>query len=240
MAKNSLLYALSCELKKIRRLIYRRLFMNKKEEKECISRFHEMYYYSDVHGGSTYWLGYSTLKNPLDCWIYQEILHEVKPDLIIETGTNRGGSALFLASICDLLNKGEVLTIDIEDYADMPVHDRITMLKGSSVSKQIFDRVKEKADNAQTVLVILDSDHRKDHVLEELRLYAPLVTTGSYLIVEDTNLNGHPVVPDFGPGPYEAVEDFLKEDNSFIVDREKEKFHLTFNPQGFLRKIRNN
>ena len=86
-------------------------------------------------------------------------------------------------------------------------------------------------------MVILDSDHGKDHVLNELRTYSPFVTKGSYLIVEDTNINGHPVLHDFGPGPMEAVEDFLKENQNFTVDKSKEKFYLTFNPKGYLRKI---
>jgi cephalosporin hydroxylase len=84
--------------------------------------------------------------------------------------------------------------------------------------------------------VILDSDHERDHVLNELRLYAPLVSAGSYLIVEDSNVNGHPVVSDFGPGPAEAVEQFLAETEEFEVDRSREKFFLTFNPSGYLRK----
>ena len=85
-------------------------------------------------------------------------------------------------------------------------------------------------------MVTLDSDHSRDHVLEELRIYSKLVTPGCYLIVEDSNINGHPVLPDFGPGPMEALEDFLAEDSSFVVDRSREKFLLSFNPRGCLRK----
>lgn len=89
-----------------------------------------------------------------------------------------------------------------------------------------------------SVMVILDSDHRKDHVLKELRAYSQYVTVDSYLIVEDTNINGHPVYPDYGPGPMEAVEESLKEDDRFAVDRTKEKLLLTFNPGGYLRRVR--
>ena len=95
----------------------------------------------------------------------------------------------------------------------------------------------ERAAGAGTVLVVLDSDHSRDHVLAEPRAYAPLVTPGSYLVVEDTNINGHPVYEAFGPGPMEAVQDFLKERDDFEADRSREKFLLTFNPRGWLRKL---
>ncbi len=85
-------------------------------------------------------------------------------------------------------------------------------------------------------MVILDSDHSRDHVLRELELYSPLVTPGCYLVVEDTNVNGHPVSPEFGPGPMEAVEAFLETTNDFEVDRSREKLLLTFNPSGYLRR----
>jgi cephalosporin hydroxylase len=90
---------------------------------------------------------------------------------------------------------------------------------------------------ADTVLVLLDSDHAKDHVLREIGVYGTLVTPGSYLVVEDTNVNGHPVEPEFGPGPMEAVEEFLRERRDFVVDETREKFYLTFNPRGYLRKV---
>jgi len=88
------------------------------------------------------------------------------------------------------------------------------------------------------VMVILDSNHDKDHVLNELRSYNRFVTKGSYLIVEDTDFNGHPVLPDYGPGPMEAVKAFLSENKDFEVDKSREKFFLTFNPRGYLKKIR--
>ncbi len=87
------------------------------------------------------------------------------------------------------------------------------------------------------MLVILDSDHSKRHVLDELRTYSQFVGEGSYIIVEDTNVNGHPVLPEFGPGPMEAIQDFLKENKDFAVDGSKEKFYMTFNPKGYLRRV---
>jgi len=177
-----------------------------------------------------------TRKCPLDLWIYQEIIFEVKPDVMIECGTANGGSALFLASMCDLVNNGKVITIDIEDKEGRPTHKRIKYLLGSSTSIEVVEQVRKLISDKDKVMVILDSDHSKGHVLSELKIYSKFVTKGSYIIVEDTNINGHPVFSDFGPGPMEAVEEFLKENKDFSVDRSREKFYLTFNPKGFLQK----
>jgi cephalosporin hydroxylase/ubiquinone/menaquinone biosynthesis C-methylase UbiE len=197
--------------------------------------FHEIYYDSWVWR-HTYWMGVQALKCPLDLWVYQEILFEIRPQFIIETGTAAGGSALFLASICDLLGEGQVVTVDVNALAGRPEHSRITYLQGSSTSDVILSEIKGIVGDARRVLVILDSDHSRDHVLQELRCYSPIVTSGSYLIVEDTNINGHPVLELNGPGPMEGVEAFLTESDDFTTDREREKFFLTFNPKGYLRK----
>jgi cephalosporin hydroxylase len=114
----------------------------------------------------------------------------------------------------------------------------ITYLLGSSTASEIVDEVKKRAQGKNKILVILDSDHSKEHVLGELRAYSPLVNVGSYVIVEDTNVNGHPVAKSFGPGPMEAAEAFLKENSFFSVDKSKEKFYLTFNPSGYLKRIK--
>ncbi len=200
-----------------------------------VDQFHKLYYESGVWM-RTAWLGVPTQKCPLDLWIYQEILFELQPDLIIETGTASGGSALYLASVCDLLGKGRVLTIDIETRPNRPAHPRIRYLDGSSVAPEILREVKEAVKGAQCVMVILDSDHAQAHVEKELALYAPLVSAGSALIVEDTNVNGRPVAALHGPGPAEALESFLAQANDFEVDEAREKFFMTFNPKGFLRR----
>ncbi len=205
---------------------------------EAVRAFHELYYDSmETTWKDTRWLGVHAQKCPLDLWIYQEILHEVRPDLIVETGTAAGGSALYLASICDLLRGGEVVTIDVWKNPDVPRHPRITYLNGSSTDPDIVAQVVRTARGAGGALVILDSDHSKEHVLAELRAYAGLVSPGSYLIVEDSNINGHPVLPSFGPGAWEAVAEFLKEDSRFVVDRTREKLLMTFNPNGYLRRL---
>ena len=156
---------------------------------------------------------------------------------IIETGTESGGSALYLACVCDLVQKGRVITVDIEDREGRPRHPRIQYLLGSSTAEEVVAQVRGQVGDRDTVMVILDSDHTRDHVLRELRLYSGLVTPGSYLIVEDTNVNGHPVYPEFGPGPMEAVDVFLEENRQFVVDKSREKFYMTFNPKGYLRRV---
>jgi cephalosporin hydroxylase len=202
-----------------------------------VDNFHRLYYDGrEQTWGNTFWLGHRVLKCPLDLWIYQEILHEVRPELIIETGTYLGGSALFLASICDLLGNGEVVTIDADRREGRPEHPRITYLTGSSTSRSIVKNVRDRARGKSPVMVILDSDHRRQHVTNELAAYAPLVTPGSYLVVEDTNINGHPVDSNHGPGPYEAVQEFLAHSDRFARDPSREKLLLTFNPGGFLNR----
>jgi cephalosporin hydroxylase len=229
------------EANALRYLFRNKLYVSSKDEKVIVEQFHKLYYNSKEYGRSisnTYWRGIKTLKCPLDLWVYQEILHELKPDLVIETGTAEGGSAFFLASMMDLAGRGQVLTIDIQHREGRPQHPRISYLLGSSTDESTMAEVRKTVEGKETVLVILDSDHRKPHVDKELRLYHPFVTKGSYLIVEDTNVNGHPVDIDHGPGPMEALEEFLKACRDFTVDEKREKFYLTFNPRGYLKKIR--
>lgn len=215
--------------------LYQRFFLNQ-HGKNLVKNFNKFYYNSLVWR-QTYWLGTPIKKCPLDLWVYSEILHEVKPEIIIESGSFEGGSALFLANVCDAIGKGKIISIDIAKKL-RPKHKRITYLIGSSVSEKIVDKIKTMIKGKDKVLVILDSDHSKSHVLKELEIYSQLVTKGSYLIVEDTNINGHPVFPGFGPGPMEAVEEFLTKNKDFSIDRKREKFYLTFNPKGFLRKVK--
>ncbi|MEM3362666.1 MAG: CmcI family methyltransferase [Candidatus Anstonellaceae archaeon] len=233
-------YNLKKELKLLRDLIYyyRKLHITSAQEIGIVDQFHRLYYEThDRTWCNTFWMGIPTLKCPLDMWIYQEIIFEVKPDIIIESGTANGGAALFLACVCDLVNKGKVITIDIKVMPNRPKHNRIIYLLGSSTSDEIIEKIKGLIGENDKVMVILDSDHKREHVLNELKIYSKFVTKGSYLIVEDTNLNGHPVKLSFGPGLMEAVEEFLKGNKDFIIDKTKEKFYLTFNPNGYLKKV---
>jgi cephalosporin hydroxylase len=183
---------------------------------------------------NTYWLGVRTMKCPLDLWIYQEILFRTRPDVIVETGTHQGGTTHFLACICDLLGSGRLLSMDIKKIGNPPEHQRITYLRGPSVSMEILSTVRDAIKPGESVMVILDSMHQKDFVMDELRAYAPLVSKGQYLIVEDTNINYW--WEDFGPGPLYAVREFLEldEGRDFRIDHEAEKFFMTFNPSGYL------
>jgi cephalosporin hydroxylase len=214
-----------------------------KEEIELINNFGELYYDAGqnkrMRTFQISWFGHVLLKCPLDLWVYQELICQELPDLIIETGTHRGGTAIYLASICSMLNHGQVISIDIdESYIDvLPKHERIKYITGSSTDLNIVDNLKSIAKDKK-VLVLLDSDHRKEHVLNELMIYKDFVQVGGYLIVEDTNINGNPVYHDFGPGPMEAVNTFLKTNKSFKRELECERFLLTMNPGGFLKRIK--
>ncbi len=174
------------------------------EERAIVDAFHRLVYDGPAGEGRahhrTEWMGVSCLKCPLDLWAYQEILAQVRPDLVIETGTHLGGSALFLAHILDLLGKGEVITIDVLERPGRPAHPRLRYVTGSSADAALVRSLLDGRPGGETRLVILDSDHAKSHVALELALFAPEVSVGSYLIVEDTNVNGHPVLRRLRPG----------------------------------------
>ena len=138
----------------------------------------------------------------------------------------------------DLLGRGHVVSIDIATVDGRPSHPRITYRTGSSIDDDIVASVKAEIGPEDRVLVVLDSDHSRDHVVAELRTWGPVVTPGSYCVVEDSNVGGHPVSRDFGPGPMEAIETFLGESDAFVIDREREKFFMTFNPNGYLKRVR--
>lgn len=211
------------------------------EDVEVVRRFHDLYYRRWSQDGADTinlsWFGHPLQKCPLDLWVYQELLVRTRPDFVIETGTWRGGSALYLAMILDHIGHGRVLTVDVNVQPDRPEHARIAYLTGSSIDPMVLARVRDEV-GGHRVMVVLDSDHRADHVYGELIAYSPLVQAGDYLIVEDTNVNGHPTYPDFGPGPMEGLDRFLLENDEFVIDRRCERFLLTLYPRGYLRRSR--
>ena len=209
---------------------------------QIVRMFHEMLYYSAVNEDME-WMGVRTLQNPADMWVIQEILFEVKPDFIIETGTFHGGSSLFIAMVLEAMGSdAKILSIDIEPKTGFAktyhvFQKHVEVFTGSSTAPDLVKAIGERV-KGKKVLVLLDSDHREPHVSAELAAFGPMVSVGSYVIVQDTNLNGHPVVPDYGPGPWEAVEGFLEKHPEFEVDKSREKFLVSFFPSGYLRRTK--
>lgn len=203
-----------------------------------ISNLFHMVFYADSNTWSSLtWMGAICLKNPMDMWIYQEILYRNHPDVLIECGTNSGGSAYYFAHIFDLIGHGRVISIDISDNPEKPEHPRLEYLVMSSTSEECMRALAQRIQPGESVMAILDSDHSEAHVRKELELYSKLVTKDQYMVIEDTNLNGHPVGRSFGPGPMEAVRDFLLTSRDFNVDRQAERLKLTFFPNGWLKKV---
>lgn len=187
---------------------------------------------------TTSWLGRPIWQNVLDLWTLQEAISEIRPALLIETGTHRGGSALFYAQLMDLLGTGRVITIDVVNQHDDVSHPRLTFLDGSSTDPAIVEQVRDAASRADgPVMVILDADHHRDHVARELELYAPLVTPGSLLLSQDGIIDRAWMFRDSRPGPVEANRSFLDRHPEFEYDRERaERFGLTHHSLGWMRR----
>ncbi len=199
------------------------------------------------------WMGRPIIQFPQDIIAMQEIIWQVKPDLIIETGIAHGGSLIFYASMLELLgNDGRVIGIDVDirqhnrvEIEKHPMFKRITLIEGSSIDQGTANQVRRLAQDRKTVLVCLDSNHTHEHVLSELNLYSPLVTKGSYLVVFDTVVEDMP--EGFfdnrpwskGNNPKTAVWEFLKNNDRFEIDQEiPNKLLITVAPDGYLKCIK--
>jgi cephalosporin hydroxylase len=199
------------------------------------------------------WLGRPIIQHPTDMLALQEIIWNVKPDLIIETGIAHGGSLIFSASMLELLGgSGRVVGIDIDIRShnraaieSHPMGKRITMFEGSSVEAAVVAKVSELAKKSERVMVVLDSNHTHAHVADELTLYSPFVTNGSYMVVFDTIIED--VEPYWNPdrawgrgnSPKTAVWDFLKANDRFVIDGDIEaKLLVTVAPDGYLRCVK--
>ncbi len=196
------------------------------------------------------WMGRPIIQYPQDMIAMQEIIWDLKPDLIIETGIAHGGSLIFYASLLELIGNGEVLGIDIDirehnkiEIENHPMFKRIKMIQGSSVSQETVDKVAEVAKDKNKVLVLLDSNHTHEHVLQELKLYSPFVTKGSYLVCFDTIVEDLP--NDYLPGrawgqgdnPKTAVWAFLESNPDFEIDSNIDnKLLISVGPQGYLKR----
>lgn len=199
------------------------------------------------------WLGRPIIQFPQDIMAMQEIIWQVKPDLIIETGIAHGGSLIFYASMMELLGgAGMVIGVDLDirshnraEIERHPMFKRITMFEGSSIDQEVVKRIAEASRSSSNVLVVLDSNHTHEHVLRELELYSPYVTRGSYLVVFDTAIEEMPegFFQDrpWGKGnnPMTAVKEFLSKTDRFVVDSAIEhKLLITVAPHGYLKCIK--
>ena len=203
------------------------------------------------------WLGLPIIQYPQDVVAMQEIVWSVKPELIIETGIARGGSVIFYASMLELLascgqGDGSVLAVDIDirahnlqAIAEHPLALRVDMIEGSSIAADIIAQVKAKAEGKERILVCLDSNHTHEHVLKELRAYAPLASVGSYVVVFDTLVEDLSAAAigdrSWGRGnnPKTAVWAFIEENDCFEIDRSiHDKLQISVAPDGFLKRVR--
>jgi len=199
------------------------------------------------------WMGRPIIQYPQDIIAMQEIIWDIKPDLIIETGIAHGGSLIYYASILELIGKGQVLGIDIdirkhnkEEIEKHPMFKRISMIEGSSIADSTYQEVKKIAEKNKTILVVLDSNHTHEHVLRELQLYAPLVSVGSYAVVFDTIVEDLPEGYfnqqrpwGIGDNPKTAVWEFLKSNDDFEINKSIDnKLLISVAPDGYLKRIK--
>jgi len=209
------------------------------KERELLKLFHDLPVWRNM-----WFQNVRLIKNPLDLWMMQQIIYEVQPNFIVETGTWYGGSALYWAHTLNGmdLKSSRVLTVDVEDHTQTAsTHflwkKYVEFLRGSSTDPAIVAKIAGRVKDRKTI-VVLDSDHATEHVLQELRMYSPMISHGSYLVVEDTHMDGVPTYPGFKAGPYAAVRRFLAEggNQEFEPDFSREMLVMTFNPGGWLRR----
>jgi cephalosporin hydroxylase len=198
------------------------------------------------------WMGRPIIQYPQDMIAMQELIWKVQPDLIVETGIAHGGSLVYYASLLELIGKGRIIGIDIDirphNRAALeahPMNRRIELIEGSSIAPDTISAVHRAALGAQTVMVVLDSNHTHAHVKAELAAYAGLVSVGSYCVVFDTVVEDLPpgLYPDrpwdVGNNPKTAVHEFLRENDGFAVDVDMQsKLLVTVAPDGYLRRVR--
>ncbi|MEZ5179788.1 MAG: CmcI family methyltransferase [Acidimicrobiales bacterium] len=195
-------------------------------------------YWRSLAWRTTTWHGARAWNAPTDLLTYQDLLFEVRPDVVIETGTRFGGRALFLAELLDLLGHGRVISVDSRPpEPDRPEHPRIAYVAGRAHDDDVVDEVRRLAGPDARGLVILGTRGAQRRMHAEFEAYAPFVPVGSYVVMENTILNGRPVEAANGPGPFEAVRRILNLRGDFMADQTREQHGLTFNPGGYLKRV---
>ena len=219
---------------------------------DIIDTFHCLFWWSEIHhsGPQKEYNGVAIHKCPFDMFNYQHIMFTQQPDYVIECGAYQGGSTLFFADTLDLIGKGKVISVDICErdetwYPKVREHKRTILIQGSSTDPAVVNRVKDIMKDSKSTFVILDSLHTKEHVLSEMKIYSDLLFSGNYMIVEDGNLNGHPLPPQWHTqtanegGPFEAIEEFMKVNTGFHIDKEYENRSLfSYAPSGYIKKLK--
>lgn len=199
-----------------------------------------LYHQENIVFDKVRWMGVPAWKNVLDCWIYQEILWETRPELLIEIGSLMGGSTMFFCHLFDIIGDGRVLSVDVDRSGYQARHPRLTDITGDCSDPAVVAQAAELCAGRR-VMVVHDADHDKDAVLAALRLYSGLVTVGNYFIVEDGHVDVFDPSVRLGwdrPGPLAAIREFLAHDDRFVIDRERERYLITYNPCGFLKRVK--
>lgn len=219
--------------------------MTDMSDQEIIDAFHLLWYERRQRETwrNTTWLGFELQQCPLDLWVYQELINRTQPERFVEVGVKRGGLTRYIANLFDLVHgddtsRGRVIGVDTDvslAHEAVGSHRRVELVEGSSTDPRTFAQVRELA-GGRPAMVLLDSDHSEAHVRCELELYTELVPLGGYVIVNDTNIGGHPALTWKESSPFDAVQGFIAERPDFEIDSECEKHMLTLCPQGFLRR----
>lgn len=211
---------------------------------QIIDDFHTLYYHDPETWPKNTFLGVPIQQNPIDMYLYQEMIFKTRPSNIIQTGVADGGSILYFAKLMDMVCRndpmpsygGYVIGIDSDPESMKGYHRRVIKLYRDSVN--VWVRGWILGSKLNNFMVSLDSNHSYEHVLREIDIYSQFVGIGQYMVVEDTNINGHPVYSDFGPGPLEAVEEFLKDTKNFVRDDDLWKRQLMSHHQfGWLKRV---
>lgn len=196
------------------------------------------------------WLGVPVIQTPEDLVLMQELIFKVQPDFIIETGIAHGGGLIFYASMMELLGKGRVIGVDIDirehnrkAIEAHPLFKRIEIIEGDSTSEDTIQEIKGKVPINSKVIVCLDSDHTKPHVLKELELYKSFIIPGGYFVVFDTIISklAEQVTAErryINNSPKEAIDEFLQKNNNFEIDKDFNKLFVSCSPDGYLKRIR--